>query len=189
MFIDKYKKIISNGISILTYNKHILVINETYKNFIKDEEILYKCTEINEFNSNEVIDILFIKKDIKSEKVLNFINERKKDLIGMEIITYSELNDYKNFCSNIKFADMYGINKPEKVRLCVIETFDNIKDFDNSKDNEDNIFYGIWNIEKNEISTSFVWQSQIQTKMCFPDFGKYLLSIGSKFVKIKVTKF
>ena len=187
MLVQKFKTIIKNDFTILSLNKSIVVINKnTSSSYINKNEIIYKCNEVDFFENKYILNILSNKKNIKCDKLIEFIKLRTNPIIGTEIITYSNKDDYQHFCDKLEFTSIYNIEKPVKLKLNVVETFDNIPDFLDSSLEENGFLYGMWNIETNEINTAFVWDNKIKTQIAFHNCGERLLSIGSLFVKLKI---
>lgn len=108
-------------------------------------------------------------------------------IIGKTIKCFTEKDKNNVFFNDDRFCGVYGVKEPIKVKLTVIDTFNDGMVFENSfeKDN-DMVVYGIWEKEKNIIDVSFIFKHPLQTKVCSFDFFKYEIEKGSLFLKLKV---
>jgi hypothetical protein len=191
MFLDKFKMVIRDKYYIYyskEKNEILITEEEVNYNFISDSKIRYNLElKDKKIKIKDIFKILNKDEKIINEELKNWIKERNRNIIGYK---FKSVTDKKqnNFCNNLKFSEMYGLENAYKVELEVLQTYDNTKKFEKSFEKNKDIVYGIWDIEKNEINTSYIWKSPIQTQMCSPDFFDLDLKRGSLFVKIKVIK-
>lgn len=189
MYIKDYDKVIDNDYVIFRNKKHIVVVEkDSYDyGYVSDSNIKYEIEIDYSFDNKDIIKILSKQKNIINEKLNKFIKDRSLDLVGFKFNSITDKKRKSTFCDKgaLKFADMYGIETPIEVEVEVLETFKTEDSFDECK-SEDNIIFGIWLIEDNEIDTTFMWKSTVQVKMCSPDFFDSDINKGSLFVKMRV---
>ena len=187
MYVKDYDKIIDSDYVILRNKKHIVIVkkNSCDYGYVSDNNIKYEIEIDYSFDNKDIIQILSKQENIINEKLNKFIKDRSIDLVGVTFKLITDKKEKSTFCDKgaLKFADMYGIETPIEVE--VIETFKTEDSFDECK-SEDNIIFGIWLIEDNEIDTTFMWKSTVQVQMCSPDFFNSDINKGSLFVKMKV---
>jgi len=191
MFLSNFKKLFFSKEFGIIYSDNMIYIIPSFPfgtDYFKTEEVIYECQR-EETDTKDILTFLSLKKDLP-EKISSFIQDRF-DIVGRSYKMYSGDNpDNKNnayFRAPKKLlksiSSMYGIDNPQKIKLTIVDTFDNKDDFDSSK--EEGFVYSLWEIEDNNVSSSFTFNHPLLTKVCFPDFGSSELNKGSLFVKMK----
>jgi hypothetical protein len=191
MFIKDYEFIIrTEDFTILRKNQHIVIIDskDIPYNYISTNNIKYEIELGYKFDNKQIIKILNEQTNIINPELLDFLKKRNKNLIGYKFNVITDNKDHSSFCSiNMKkFADMYGIKEPVETTIEVIEIFNSEKEFDKCDEDNDNIIYGIWLIDENNIDTTFMWKTPMQVKICSADFFDNKIDKGSLFLKMKI---
>lgn len=186
--IAEYKKIQMESFTFLFNNEENDIIVSTEKHiysYLSSEDLFYRCSAEEKITPKNLFNCLKKQQNLP-DALTKFIEDRTRSLIGTSIDVFVEQKPpHTMVCKENKFASFYGIKEPIPAKITVVEVFDNFKDFDASEFIE-NYLYGFWDIEKDEISTSFIYSHQSQVKICFPDFAKHHIEQGSLFLKFKI---
>lgn len=168
-------------------NNIIIVTKAQYYNLILDSEILYQCNVSEDFSFKKMFSFLKTKTDMPID-ISKIVLKRAQNLIGTELHFYTDSNSSCTYCTDKEYAIYYGIKDPVLVKLTVSNVFDDHKKFDKSfKQNNNDVAFGFWDVEKSEISSSFIYKSPMQVKMCFSDFAQHAINQGSLFLKFKIS--
>lgn len=184
---EAYLPIHIGGFTILHHQGHIILTQAKSYKYLLENEVLFQCDMGKAFQQRNVFQALGGMDNLPKE-FAEYIANRSRDLRGESLHLFADPNRPMNFCKNKEFASHYGISNPTEMRLTVIETFSNESDFDKSFTNSGDEAFGFWDVEKDLISSSYIWAHPSQTKLCFSDFGRSDLLIGSLFLKFKVEK-
>lgn len=165
----------------------IIVTSPFASNYLFNDDIFYQCKETESFNSNDIIKILALKKDLPTS-IKESIIDRNKDLKGTTLSFLTGRNDKSTIFSNPISASLYGIKDYCDINLEIINSFDNVKFFEESfvRDSSD-YYYGLWGIESNSVCSSFIFNHPLLVRMCFACMGKSEIKKGSKFIKLKIS--
>jgi hypothetical protein len=183
---EAYDAVDIAGFNILYHDGHIIVTQANSYKYLIENEIIFQHRG-DKFQKNNLLKVLLLLDNLPKE-LFQAISDRTGTLLGVELFLYTDVKKPMHFCKDKDFAIHYGINDPILVKLTISDTFDNEKDFDKSFTNNNDEAFGFWDMKKNEISPSYVWCHPSQTKICFSDFAKYDISIGSLFLKLKIDR-
>lgn len=97
-----------------------------------------------------------------------------------------DIHQYGGFHCGRVGVEMHGYKDDEIVEI-ELEVIDHAVDYDEQKENEPEVYFGVYNFEKGE--TNFVYNHILATKICAPDFFKHEIENQKGiFVKIKVNE-
>ena len=112
----------------------------------------------------------------------------RSDIIGKSFNMFSIYDDYnswKSFTNMPSMASIYGYKESDfiPVKVSIVD----IIDFSKNTDKYNDVTCGFFGEELRELSPSFIFQSLVLTKVCFPDSPKVASKNGS-FVELKVER-
>lgn len=184
---ESYQSTHAEGFTFLHHQGHIIITQAENYNYLLEGEVLFQGDMGKSFLQRDLFKALSGVDGLPSE-LAEYIASRSRDLNGEVLRLFADAEHPTHFCRNEKFASHYGISNPTAVKLTIIETFSSMIDFDKSFSGSGDEAFGFWDVEKNTVSSSYIWVHPKQTKLCFPDFGRHGLSIGSLFLKFKIEK-
>lgn len=166
-----------------------------------------KIAEIFEFKKGRYykgeLNKLFVIENVQMKDIFKNLYELKKDeilknrangILGKEIDIFITKENDK--IEEVSTCDMYisllSSNEILPKKAKIIEVFDSPKvvneiiEETRNIEEDDNIYYGFWNIKEDDICSCFIYKSLVQSIICFPDLGENSLKEGSLFFKMRI---